>query len=149
MTGTKLEPKIHPTEVELSDFLDNSLAGKAKEKVEEHIAGCDECLARIVSAYESVELLKKTGLSKKRKVDFMKKVNLYLILAVIAFSLSFMIRGYFIQLLVATLLLGIKWIVDSKSTKMLIMIYEAWKKGGEKEASRILGTLDPKSKDRF
>jgi hypothetical protein len=31
--------------------------------------------------------------------------------------------------------------VDAKSTRMLIMIHEAWRKGGEKEASRILNTL--------
>jgi hypothetical protein len=32
---------------------------------------------------------------------------------------------------------------------MLIMIYEAWKKGGEKEASRILSVLDREPKNRL
>jgi hypothetical protein len=50
---------------------------------------------------------------------------------------------------VATLLLGIKWIVDAKSTKMLVMIYEAWKHGGEKEASRVLERVGQQDKVRF
>jgi len=63
--------------------------------------------------------------------------------------MSFTVPQYFIQLLVATLLLGIKWIVDAKSIKMFIMVYDAWKKGGEKEASRILSALDTKPKNRL
>lgn len=149
MTETKVELKIHPTEAELADFLNNSLSGQEKERLEGHIATCDECLERIVSARESVELFRKNAPLKKGKVPFMKKINLYLVLAIASFILSFTMPRYFIQLLVATLLLGIKWVVDSKSTKMLIMIYEAWKKGGEKEATRILETLDSKPKNRL
>lgn len=143
MTTTKIETKIHPTEVELSDFLGNLLSVQDKQLLEDHIAGCNECLEKIVSAHESVKLF------KKGTVNIMKKVNFYLIFAILSFTLSFITPRYFIQLLVATLLLGIKWIVDSKSTKMLVMIYEAWKKGGEKEASRILEHLDSGSKNRF
>ncbi len=143
MTETKIGTNIHPTEVELSDFLNHSISGKEKEVVEAHIANCPDCLAKVVSAYESVEL------NKKRKGKIMKKMNFYLALAILSFLLSFTMPRYFIQFLVATLILGIKWIVDSKSTKMLIMIYEAWKKGGEKEASRILQTFDSNSKSRF
>lgn len=72
----------------------------------------------------------------------MKKINLYLVLACAAFLLSFITPRYFIQSLVATLILGIKWVVDSKTTRMLIMIQEAWKKGGERDVSRIMHTLD-------
>jgi hypothetical protein len=68
----------------------------------------------------------------------MKRLNIYLALAIISFILSFAVPRYFVQLLVATLLLGVKWVADSKSAKMLVMIYEAWKHGGEKEASRVL-----------
>ena len=50
----------------------------------------------------------------------------------------------FLQLLVATILLGIKWITDSRTTKMLIMIHDAWKRGDEKETSRILERFDTK-----
>jgi hypothetical protein len=143
MTNTKTITTTHPTEVELADYLSKTLSGADREVVENHIAGCNECLEKVVSAHESVKGF------KKRKVNFMKKMNIYLILAVISFLLSFVVPTYFMQFLVATLLLGIKWIVDAKSTKMLIMIYEAWKKGGEKEASRIISTLDSKPKNRL
>lgn len=86
---------------------------------------------------------------KKGKANIMKKINIYLVLAVMSFILSFVFPQYFLQFLTATLLLGIKWVADSKSTKMLVMIYEAWKKGGEKEASRILKSFDSNSKNRF
>jgi len=144
MTEMKTETKSHPTEIELANFLDRTLDGKDIELVEEHIATCYECLEKIVSAHEAV-----TAFQKRGKVKYMKKINIYLVLAVVSFILSFIVPRYFIQLLVATLLLGIKWIVDSKSTKMLIMIYEAWKKGGEKEASRIIEKLDSDTKNRL
>lgn len=149
MTELKAALKIHPTEAELSGFLDNSLSADNKSRIEEHIAMCKDCLETIVSAHESVKLCERGGVKKKGKVNIMKKINLYLVFAILSFILSFSMPRYFIQFLVATLLLGIKWIVDSKSTKMLIMIYEAWKKGGEKEASRVLHALNSDPKNRL
>jgi hypothetical protein len=78
----------------------------------------------------------------------MGRINLYLIFAVLSFALSFMVPRFFIQLLVATLLLGAKWIIDSKTTKMLVMIHEAWKNGGEREASEVIKRFDPGIKAR-
>jgi hypothetical protein len=72
----------------------------------------------------------------------MGRINLYLILAIIFFVSSFAIPRFFLQFLVATLLLGAKWVTDSKSTKMLIMIHEAWKNGGEREASEVIRRFD-------
>ncbi|MDD5496521.1 MAG: zf-HC2 domain-containing protein [Candidatus Omnitrophica bacterium] len=149
MAGLETKLKVHPTESEIADFLSRSLSVKDRERIETHLASCDECLARVVSAYDSVSEFKKAQSAKKRKDKIMKKFNIYLFVAVICFALSFTTPRYFLQLLVATLILGIKWIVDSKSTKMLIMIYEAWKKGGEKEASRILETLNSEHKNRI
>lgn len=142
MTDTKLHVKTHPTDIRLADFLDDALSPDERHKVEEHIASCGECLKKIVSAHESVELFNKNSGTKNRKVNFMKKINWYLVLAIVSFVLSFVFARYFIQLLVATLLLGTKWIVDAKTTKMLVTIYEAWKTGGGKEASRILEKMD-------
>ena len=146
MTNTKARLVTHPAETELADLLALRLPADRKRLVEAHIAACDECLNRLVSAHEAVEIFNKKDRSKKRRSSIMNKMNLYLILAVLSFTLSFITPRYFIQLLVATLLLGIKWIVDAKSTKMLVMIYEAWKNGGEKEASRILEAMDNKGR---
>lgn len=143
MTELKQETMTHPTEVELADYLGKRLSAEGRERVEDHIACCNECLESVVSAYESVKTF------KKGKAGIMKKINIYLILAIISFILSFIFRDYFLQFLTATILLGIKWIADAKSTKMLIMVYEAWKKGGEKEAFRILSSLDKNPKNRL
>lgn len=146
-TGSKL--RTHPADIELSDYLDNVLPANERERIEAHIASCGECLTKVVSAYEAAGSYENARPKKKGRISLMKKINPYLVLAVITFILSFVTSRYFIQLLVATLLLGIKWIVDSKTTRMLVMIYEAWRKGGEKEASRVLETLDSKHKSRF
>ena len=143
MTDLKQEIKVHPKEAELADYLSNTLTGEERKRIEDHIACCNDCLDSAVSAHESVKTF------KKRKSSVMKKTNVYLVLAIISFILSFVFRDFFVQFLTATLLLGIKWVSDAKSTKMLVMIYEAWKKGGEKEASRILSSLDKDPKNRL
>ena len=133
----------HPTDVMIADYLDRLLSPKARSHVEAHLAVCDDCLAKAVSAYESVKT------SGKRKAKSMGKINIYLILAVISFALSFAIPRFFLQFLTATLLLGTKWVADSKSTKMLVMIHEAWKNGGGQEASEVIRRLDPNIKSRI
>ncbi|MDO8535937.1 MAG: hypothetical protein Q7S30_02885 [Candidatus Omnitrophota bacterium] len=143
MTNLKQEISAHPKESELADYLSDSLTGESKKMVEDHIACCNYCLDSVISAHESVKIF------KKRKAGAMKKINIYLVLAIISFILSFIFQHYFAQFLTATLLLGTKWITDAKSTKMLVMIYEAWKKGGEKEASRILSSLNRDPKNRL
>lgn len=146
MTTTKTL-KTHPSESHLADYLSGSLPETERRDVESHLAGCNDCLSSVISADEAVESFNKSFGKKSGGWQFMKKINIYLALAMIAFVFSFITPRYFIQLLVATLILGIKWIVDSKTTKMLVMIYEAWKHGGEKGASKIFETFD--SKKRF
>lgn len=149
MNNTKAAVTAHPSESELSDYLNNALTGENKKKIEDHIACCRLCLDNIVSAHEVVKLCGMGKNNDKGKVRFMKKINIYLVLACISFILSFTVTQYFMQFLIATLLLGTKWIVDAKSTRMLVMIYDAWKKGGEKEASRVLNSFEQHSKNRL
>lgn len=149
MAAIKNTYRIHLDELKLADFLDGKLTLDEKKEAEGHIASCDDCLAALVTGYESVKEFNYKKPRKKRNGRFMKKINLYLVGAVIAFTLSFITPGHFIQLLIVTLILGIKWVSDSRSTKMLVMIYEAWKSGGEKEASRVMESLDPLHKGRF
>ena len=147
MTDVQMGMKTHPAEAVLADYLSNTLSEAERARVEEHVASCGSCLEAVVSAHDALKVFGKTKQLKKGNI--MKKLNIYLLLAVVSFVLSFAIRQYFVQFLVATLLLGVKWIADSKSAKMLVMIYEAWKNGGEKEASRILNVLDAESKNRL
>jgi len=136
-----------PDEVVLSDYLAGGISADRREALERHIAGCDECLSKLVSSYESVREFERT--THKRRFTMMKRTNWYAILAFIFFIASFGFPRYFIQFLVASVVLSLKWIVDAKNTRILISIYEAWKRGGEKETSRIFKEMDIKDKDRF
>jgi hypothetical protein len=149
MTKTDIHIKTHPTENDIADYLARSLTAAGIKEIEEHMAGCDECLAAMVSAYESAGKPGNKNSFWRKLMEIVKKLNIYLILAILSFALSFITPRHFIQLLVATLLLGIKWIVDAKSTKMLVMIYEAWKHGGEKGASQVLNRIGQHEKVRF
>lgn len=136
----------HPEDNELAGFLARSLPKRKMAEVARHISRCEECLAAVVCAYESAGRTGISGRLKDKALNIIRKLNPYLILAVAAFAMSFVMPRHFIQLLVATLLFGTKWVVDSKTTKMLVMIYEAWKKGGEKEASVIMERIGRKDK---
>ncbi len=133
MNGLTQDVKSCPDAAVLGAYLDKALAPGERSSVEGHIASCDDCLALVVSAYESVSAFR-----KERKPRTMKKMNWYFLGTVLCFILSFAFPRFFLQFLVATILCGLKWIIDAKNTRMLVMIYEAWQKGGEKEASRIL-----------
>jgi len=71
--------------------------------------------------------------------------NRWLIASITAFMLSFAFPPLFLQFLFAAGILGGKWIFDSENARTLVMIYNAWKKGGEKEVGEMLDTL----KDRL
>ncbi len=129
-------------EIELNDYLSGVLSPEKKTEIENHLKDCSGCLEKLVFAYQAVGEFNKT---KKEGVNFMKsawKKNAWLFGAIIAFALSFFVPRYFVQLLVATILMGAKWIFESINARILIMIYDAWKKGGEKEATKILKTLN-------
>lgn len=132
----------HPAEETLAGYLAGGLSKAARRRVEAHLGSCARCLGRAVAAHEAVAAFNKNRLSKKPKEAVMKKLNIYLILAVISFSLSFVLPRFFLQLLTATLLLGMKWVIDSKTTKMLVMIHEAWKRDGARGADNALEALE-------
>ena len=127
------------SDAELNDYLAGGLSADKKTAVESHIANCKACLEKVVFAYETVEEFNKKG---KKPMKKERKNNLWLYGAILAFILSFPLQRYFMQLLVATILMGGKWIFDSMNARILITIYEAWKHGGEQEASKILKNLN-------
>ena len=147
MTNVDRKITAHPTESELASFLSGTLTGPAKDTVIGHLDSCPECMARIAAAHEAVSSCSGNGAGETWWARI-KKISPYLIGAIVTFALSFILPRYFVQFLVATIILGMKWIVDAKATKMLVMIYEAWKKGGDKEAGKALETFDEKRSRR-
>lgn len=129
------------SEIGLNDYLNNTIPGERKTEIEKHLAECASCMDKLVFAYETVRDYEKRPGKGAKPMERGWKKNLWLLGAILAFTLSFLLPRYFVQLLVATILMGVKWIFDSVNARILIMIYDAWKKGGEQEASQILKKL--------
>ena len=133
---------MHPDTNKLAGYLDKTISADERLIVELHVASCRECLKAITAAHEAVTEFRKDKKNHDQKVKIIKRVNPYLTIAVAFFLLSFITPRFFIQSLIATLLFGMKWVVDSRSTKMLVMIHDAWKRDGDKGVSRILDTME-------
>ncbi len=123
--------RICPSEKILSEYLSNVLSSENRNNVENHLSTCSDC-RQLVS--ETHEVLNKPSLRFiKHKITARLKTNQWIIGASIAFICSFLFPKYFLQFLSATLIMSAKWIIDAKTTKMLITIYEAWKSGTSKK----------------
>ncbi|MGB2630974.1 MAG: zf-HC2 domain-containing protein [Candidatus Omnitrophota bacterium] len=110
----------------LSEYLAGVLPEEDRGWVEGHIAECTRCRKLLA---ESHEVLKKRDIEDIfRKIFNIVKNNLWFAGAMSALALSFVFPKYFLQFLVACLLMGAKWIMDTKNAKMLVMIYDAWKR---------------------
>lgn len=116
------------SEIEIADYLDGKISDDKKKNVDGHLAECSTCIEKLAFAYEAVKEFKenKTGVLPMKSNW---KKNIWLFGAIAMFILSFFVPRYFIQLLVGTILMGTKWIFDSVNARILITIYEAWKKG--------------------
>lgn len=106
---------------------------------------------RIESALKGKDLLPRTKKLLETEKTVLKwlpknlKKNRWLIASITAFALSFAFPPVFLQFLLAAGILGGKWIFDSENARTLVMIYNAWKKGGDKEVGEMLEVL----KDRI
>lgn len=127
-----------PSELELAGYLSRSLSKKRAHEVESHIAECPACLEDLILASKVSNQRPKTNSSGSGRFKGWLKKNVWLILAIMSFALSFVYSHYFVQFLVATLVLAGKWIFETVNARILIMIHDAWKKGGEKEVAKVL-----------
>jgi len=135
-----------PKDEELADYISGEIAPDKKEKIATHISRCQRCLdiaAVSLRALNDDALKKDSGLTQdivkkaslipkkypkknNQKINALKR-NKYLLVAGVFFVLSFIVKIYFMQLLLAAGIFGVKWIMDTGSTRALIMIYDVWK----------------------
>lgn len=109
------------SEIELSRYLDGSLTGHQKEKVESHLSDCAYCLDLLVTTRKILK-----G-QKRHEVSMLKilKKEKWLILTIVSFLLSFFVKMFFLQFLFLSLILGIKWALGNEGSKNLVMIFRS------------------------
>lgn len=78
------------------------------------------------------------GLSRLRSYS-------WFILSVISLGLSFIYRRYFVQFVVLSAILGLRWAADFLSMKTLIMINQAITSSKDRESSRVSSHLSGRS----
>lgn len=115
-----------PADNLLNAYINKSISREGRASIEAHIAKCPKCLFRIAETYE---VLNEANIinTKGAFMKFKDNINIWLVISAMMFFLSFIFPRYFLQFLSAAIIAGLKWIIDSKTTRMLIMIHEAWK----------------------
>lgn len=155
-----------PDENTVLDYVHQKLDDRESRLMEDHLAQCNYCLSQLSIAFEAqktggmthcpippVEGIEKAkGLvgHDKRSLDErmtkqrkMRK-NLFLAGALIAFTLSFFIHRYFMQFLVVTLILGLRWALESENARTLVMVIDSWRKHSHDDDEEISRRLKNK-----
>ena len=149
----------------LLDYLERKLGGQERKDVEEHLSQCNFCLSQINLAFEAKKSnirnlggkvssglinkvkaqLKSDKNSVRKGVAKRIKKNLFLAGAIIFFIISFLLPKYFMQCLVVTLVLGMRWAFESENGRTFIMVLDSWRRHSHDEDDKISKRL----KDRF
>ncbi len=155
----RLEPKGKEclSELVIHRYLEKKNDPKERERVEKHLLECYDCLQIMADVskakwmFEKGEFKSPSGFSwtSRLKKELPPQKNLapkrqpwgWLAAATVSFLCSFIFHRYFIQFSVATLLFGIKWIVETRATKVLIAIQDAWRRGDRQTAEELLEKL--------
>lgn len=146
----------------LLDYLEHKLDGQKRKDVEEHFSQCNFCLSQLNLAFEA----KKSGIGGKVPSRLINKAkallnndkdadhrggprrmrkNLFLAGTIIFFIISFLLPKYFMQCLVVTLILGMRWVFESENGQTLIMVLNSWRRHSHDEDDEISNRI----KDRF
>ena len=149
----------------LLDYLGHKLDGRKRKDVEEHLSQCNFCLSQLNLAFEA----KKSGIGGKVPSRLINKAkallsrggvtppptrkggprrmrkNLFLAGAIIFFVTSFLLPKYFMQCLVAALILSMRWVFESENGRTLIMVLDSWRRHSHDEDDEISNRL----KNRF
>jgi len=141
--SSALRSRDCPSEDVLLKYLYDELPRQKSMKIKEHVSGCVFCIESIssIQRWNDQKILSEFLVAPAKSIDKAKKVvckqkegiylklegQKWLLLSIVSFGLSFLIKRYFFQFLFAALIFGIKWAVDSVNKKAFVMIYRAWK----------------------
>jgi hypothetical protein len=137
-----------PDEATLAEYTGGSMTPWQRERLEEHASACVHCLENIRAGQAAETMLAggaltDTGENLKNKAKGLAKMDMgkrrlqsyiWLAATIAAFTLSFTAPKYFAQLLVAALILGLKWVSESEGIRTLIVSMDAKRRHeGERE----------------
>jgi len=129
-----------PNERELSSYLDSTLSGAERERIEAHVSNCGRCLDLLTLAHEAgsgswecpeplkEKIKKMLGIRGRKSRAELK----WLFGTIIMLALSFVFKRYFLQFLTASLILGFKWGVSSEAARRTIMIFKGMQQAQKK-----------------
>lgn len=121
-----------PNEKILSSYLDEVLSETERNNVETHISECNHCLDVLLVAYDAgsksrkcpallkEKIRRRLGFKEKKKHPELK----WLFGALFLFMLSFVVKKFFLQFLLASVILGFKWVMEGEGAKRVIMIFK-------------------------
>ncbi len=115
-----------PSELELSYYLEGRLSKEKRSSIESHLSNCPYCLELLVVAKDVTARANKSYI---KAIKILK--HKWLIAAAISFILSFFFPRYFLQFLVATLILGGKWVFEGQNVRSLVMIFKSLRERGK------------------
>ncbi len=151
-----------PNDNILADYAAGGLPRDEINSLERHISGCKACLQKISIALKAEALHKEGGLTgpapetiqkalkrlglgntKNTNAGFIKtkKRQFWFLAAMAAFVLSFVFPKYFLQCLVMTILLGLKWIMESENMRTLILVIDSWRRHQHNQDEEIIKRL--------
>ncbi|MBF0493655.1 MAG: zf-HC2 domain-containing protein [Candidatus Omnitrophica bacterium] len=117
-----MKSRLCLSEEVLSGYMAGCGDKEERARIEEHLADCISCRELVLDAHE---ILKKNKTSAFWKdLAFALILHRWFFVSFTCFILSFIMRKYFIQCLMASLIMGMKWALDLKTVKMLITVYE-------------------------
>ena len=147
-----------PDENLLIEYLSGDLDQEKCKLLEHHLAGCGFCLNQLSLASEVDSIIdqksflapqnmvhkvkSRLGINQSRDNQNKFKIKIgkelfFLTGTLFCFALSFVFSRYFMQFLVATLVLGIRWAFESKGGNALITVLDSWRQNSQtnKESS--------------
>ena len=131
----------------LSSYLDERLTEAERKRIEGHIADCNICLDMLLVAYEAqrkkfstrplrglartilaatIFFERKNRTNQTGSVEKIKKKRpelKWFFASMFFFALSFVFKGYFLQLLAIAVVLGFKWVMEGDGVKRAVMIF--------------------------
>lgn len=108
-----------PAELELARYLEGVLPSEKRRNIEKHLADCSYCLDLLVAAKDIIKGEPQAKISWFKRLGRQK----WLIMTAISFTLSFMVRRYFLQFLFMALIFGIRWALSGEGSRNLVMIF--------------------------